>query len=72
MCGLDEGEMIQRKRLRQLDKSGRAAPDKVIIEVPQPKAIAKYYEGAGTINRHNRIHANELRLYHNLATKHWD
>ena len=38
-CGLGEGEMIQRKRLRQLDKSGRAPPDKVIIEVAQPMAI---------------------------------
>ena len=35
-CGLGEGEMIQRKRLRQLDKSGRAPPDKVIIEVASP------------------------------------
>jgi len=33
-CGLGKGEMIQRKRLRQLDKFGRAPPDKVIIEVP--------------------------------------
>ena len=41
-CGLGEGEMIQRKRLRQLDKSSRAPPDKVIIEVPQLKAIKKY------------------------------
>jgi hypothetical protein len=71
-CGLGKGEMIQRKRLCQLDKSGRAAPDKVIIKVPQPKAIAKYYKGAGTIDRHNRIRADELRLDRNLATKHWD
>ncbi len=56
-CGLGEGETIQRKRLRQLDKSGRAPPDKVIIEVDQPKAIERYYEGAGTIDRHNRIRA---------------
>ena len=54
-CGLGDGEMIQRKRLRQLDKSGRAPPEKVIIEVPQPKAIVKYYKGAGTIDRHNRL-----------------
>ncbi len=32
-CGLGKGEMIQRKRLRQLDKSSRAPPDKVIVEV---------------------------------------
>ena len=46
--------MIQCKRLRQLDKSGRAPPDKVIIEVAQPKAIAKYYNGAGTIDQQNK------------------
>ena len=40
-CGLGEGEMIQRKRLHQLDKSSRALLDKVIIEVSQPKAIKK-------------------------------
>ena len=71
-CGLGDGEMIQRKRLRQLDKSGRVLPDKVIIEVPQPKAIAKYYKGAGTIDRHNRLRADELWLDRNLGTKHWD
>ena len=49
-CGLGEGEIIQRKRLRQLDKSGRAPPDKVIIKVAQSKAIAKYYDGTGTID----------------------
>ena len=44
MFRLGKGEMIQRKRLHQLDKSGRAPPDKVIIEVAQPKAITKYCE----------------------------
>ncbi len=64
--------MIQRKRIRQLDKSGRAPPDKVIIKIPQPKAITTYYKGAGTIDRHNRLQADELRLDRNLGTKHWD
>ena len=49
-CRLGEGEMIQGKRLCQLDKSGRAPLDKDIIEVAQPKAIAKYYDGADTID----------------------
>ncbi len=44
----------------------------MIIEVAQPKAIKRYYEGAGTIDRHNRVRANELRMDRNLATKHWD
>ena len=43
-CGIGEGEDVFRKRLRQLDKSGRAPPDTVIIEVAQPKAIATYYK----------------------------
>jgi hypothetical protein len=71
-CGIGEGETITRKRLRQLNKSGRAQPDKVIIDVDVPKAIEMYYEGAGTIDRHNRIRAAELRMDRNLATKHWD
>ena len=71
-CGIGEVEDIFRKRLRQLDKSGRAPPDTVIIEVAQPKAIATYYKGAGTIDRHNRICADELRMDRNLGTKHLD
>ena len=69
---MGEGETIQRKRLRQLNKSGRAPPDKVIIEVTQPKAIKRYYKGTGTIDRYIRIRADELRLDRNLTTKHWD
>jgi hypothetical protein len=71
-CGIGEGEDVFCKRLRQLDKSGRAPPDTVIIEVAQPKAISTYYKGAGTIDRHNMICANELRMDRNLATRHWD
>ena len=71
-CGIGEGEDVFRKRLRQLDKSGRAPPDTVIIEVAQPKAIATYYKGAGTIDRHNRIRADELWMVRNLATRYWD
>ena len=69
---LERGGGIFRKRLRQLDKSGRAPPDKVIIQVAQPKAIKKYYDGAGTIDRHTRIRADELRMDRSLATRHWD
>ena len=67
-----EREDVFRKRLCQLDKSGRAPPDTVIIEVTQTKAIAKYYKGAGTIDPQNWIRADKLRMDCNLATKHWD
>ena len=70
--GIGEGEDVFRKRLRQLDQSGRAPPDTVIIEVAQPKAIATYYKGANTIDRHNRVRADKLRMDRNLATNHWD
>jgi hypothetical protein len=72
MCGIREREKISHKHLYQLDKSSQALPDKVIIKVAQPKAITKYYKGTSTINRHNRIRANELRMDCNLSTKHWD
>jgi len=71
-CGIGEGEDVFHKRLRQLGKSGRVPPDKVIIEVVQPNAIATYYKGAGTIDWHNRIRTDELRMDRNLATRHWD
>jgi hypothetical protein len=70
-CGIGEGEEINRKRLRQLNRDELADPDMVIIHVAQPRAIATYYEGAGTIDRHNRIHADKLRMDRNLGTKDW-
>ncbi len=54
MCGIGEGGDVFCKHLHQLDTSGHAPPDKVIIEVAPLKAIATYYKGAGTIDRHNR------------------
>jgi hypothetical protein len=71
-CGIREEEKISCKRLCQLDKSGWVPPDKVIIKVAQSKVITKYYKGAGTIDRHNRIHTNKLQMDRNLTTKHWD
>ncbi len=55
MWGKGEGEEINRKQLCQLDKSDWVDPDMVIIQVAQPKAIAKYYKATGTINMHNKI-----------------
>ncbi len=71
-CSIVKGEEINHRRLRQLDKSGQALPDMVIINVPQPKAIATCYEGAGTINRYNRICADKLQMDRNCATKYWE
>jgi hypothetical protein len=41
-CGIGEGGKISYTHLRQLDKSSRAPPDKVIIKVAQTKVTAKY------------------------------
>ncbi len=40
MCGIGEGEEINPKQLRQLDRDKLADPDMVIIRVAQPRAIA--------------------------------
>ncbi len=58
MCGIGEGKEISHRRLYQVDKSDWASPDMVIFNVPQPKAIATYYKGPRTIDRHNRIRAD--------------
>ncbi len=42
------------------------------FQLSQPIAIVKHYKGVGTIDRHNRLRADELRLDRNLGTKHWD
>jgi hypothetical protein len=39
MCGLGDGETIERKRDRQVHTSHNALPSKVIIDVPQPLMI---------------------------------
>jgi hypothetical protein len=71
-CGIWDGDEINHSCLHQLDKSGWAAPDMVIINVPQPKAIETYYKSTSTIDLHNRIRADDLRMERNLATKYWD
>jgi hypothetical protein len=59
--------------MHQLIKDGRSPPNRVLIEVRQPKAIEMYYKGAGTIDLHNRIRAAELRMDTNLRfrTRDW-
>ena len=70
-CGDEEGEEINCKQLCQLHKSDWMDPDMVIIQVEQLAAVTKYYKAAGTINMHNRIHTDELRMDRNLTTKDW-
>jgi hypothetical protein len=68
--GVGEGDLVERKRDRQDDKSHNAPPNKVIIDVAQPLMIKKYHEGVGAIDGHNSIRTNVLGL-DNIATDDW-
>jgi hypothetical protein len=41
-------------------------------QCPPAEGHRNIYKGASTINLHNRICADELQMYRNLATKYWD
>ena len=69
--GLEEGEEIFRERYRQTSEDPEADPEKVAIQVSQPKAVEVYYDGAGVIDQHNKMRAAELRIDRNLSTKEW-
>jgi hypothetical protein len=68
--GLGEGELVERKRDRQDDKSHNAPTNKVIIDVEQPLMIKTYHDGVGGIDGHNRIRTDVLGL-DKIATNDW-
>ena len=68
--GVGEGDLVERKRDRQDDKSHNAPPNKVIIDVAQPLMIKKYHKGVGAIDGHNSIRTNVLGL-DKIATDDW-
>jgi hypothetical protein len=68
--GLGEGELVERKRDRQDDKSHNAPTNKVIIDVEQPLMIKTYHDGVGGIDQHNRIRTDVLGL-DKIATNDW-
>ena len=69
--GLGEGEEIVRTRFRQIDDDPEADPDKVLIEVKQPLAVDRYYNGAGIIDHRNKLRQGELRVDKNIRTVDW-
>jgi hypothetical protein len=68
--GLGEGELVERKRDRQDDKSHNAPPNKVIIDVQQPLMVKTYHDGVGAIDGHNSIRTDVLGL-DKIATNDW-
>jgi hypothetical protein len=69
--GIGEGDQINWKRTRQLNKSSNALPNNIIIKVGTPKMIKQYYKGVGTINFHNRVRVDKVRLECNILAKGW-
>ncbi len=69
--GIGEEEQINRKHFHQLNKSRKALPNKIIIEVNLPEMIKQYYKGIGTIHFHNRVRTNKVLSECNILTKDW-
>ena len=59
---IGEREQINCKCAHRLNKSSNAPPNKIIIKVTTPKMIKQYYKGVGTINFHNKVCINKVRL----------
>ena len=70
--GLEEGNPILRERWRQIGDDSNAPPQQVCIQIPQPLAVERYYEGAGTIDVSNKVRQNELMMDRRLQTNQWD
>ncbi len=71
-CCSGEGKQTECKYLLQLHKASLEPPDKVLIEVVQPKAIKTYYlVEAGTIDHHSRIHVADLSIKKNFKATNW-
>jgi hypothetical protein len=59
---LQEGEDYFRIRWRQLDPTPNADPDRVELQVPQPKAAENYYSTCGSVDQHNRHRMDTLNV----------
>ena len=71
MYGIGEGEKINRKCARQLNKSSNALSNNIIINVDTTKMNKQYYKGIDTIDFHNRVRVNKVHLECNILTKDW-
>jgi hypothetical protein len=68
---LQPGRVYTRHRWRQVSDELNAAPERVELEIPQPKAAEIYYDACGMIDRHNRCRQDDLMLERKLGTMDW-
>ena len=68
---LQEGEEYVRDRWRQTSDEAEADPERVTLEVPQPKAAELYYKTCAWIDRHNRHRQATLKLETKMQTHDW-
>ena len=68
---LEPGEPYVRNRWRQVDTTPNAEPERVQLEIAQPKAAEVYYETCAMIDRHNRVRQDDLMLERKLGTMSW-
>ena len=59
------------KRWRQIDNTPNASPQKIEMEIQQPKTAKIYYTTCAAINRHNRIWQDDLCFKKGLETHNW-
>lgn len=61
--GVSYGTSYMRKQWRQVSEVELdEAPERVELEVPQPKATEVYYNTCGGIDQHNRCEQDDLNL----------
>jgi hypothetical protein len=68
---MDEGTPINRQRWRQIIKDRTTPPEKLTINIPQPKATELYYDVCGKIDQHNRDRQATLGIERKLKTHDW-
>jgi hypothetical protein len=62
-----DGSVYNRSRWRQTEEG----PQRVELEVPQPKFAEIYYSAASAIDRHNRCRQDDLMLERKIRTHDW-
>jgi hypothetical protein len=65
------GAPIQRRRLRQVDKTPDADPEDVFLQIEQPRITELYYTSAAKIDQHNRSRQADLGIERKLGTNDW-
>ena len=54
-----------------MNQEENAPPDRVDLEIPQPKAAEIYYDTTSSIDQHNRCRQDDLSIEWKLGTWDW-